>query len=147
MEPNQQFLFLDGKKCGRRNGCNRAHADRLTRHAALAKKIPRAKHREHSHLTRRANYGEFYAALLDVHDAHSRVTLTVNLLVFPKFSNLSCHSRSIEKTLRLVRFRRGFLHFHRGAVNGPTGSKFNSEYLFSVSRLAGSRESAALIAH
>jgi len=66
---------------------------------------------------------------LDVHGGLGGVTLTVNLLVFPEFSNLSCHSRNIEKGLRLERFeqfRVGFLGFHTGAGNGPTGNKFSS---------------------
>src|ERR1700684_3609407 len=112
MEHVQQFVLVDGKKGRRRNGSRRAHADRLTRHAALAKKVARTKHREHSHLARRANHREFYVALLDVHDALGRVTLTVNLLVFLKFSNLSCHTRSIAKGLRIERLRFGFLNFH-----------------------------------
>jgi hypothetical protein len=74
------------------------------------KKIARTEHRDHRHSTRRADHGEFYVVLLDVHDALRRVALAVNLLVFSKFSNFSCHSRSIEKGVR--RFRLGFLDFH-----------------------------------
>src|SRR6185437_9436329 len=58
--------------------------------------------------------------LLDVHNVLGRITLTVNSLVSPKFSDLSCRSRSIEKGLRLARFRLGFLDFHTGTDNGPT---------------------------
>src|SRR5260370_20355478 len=120
----QQFVLVDGKKRGRRNSSSRAHADRLTRNAALAKKRVRTKHRDYRHLTRRAKHGEFYVALLDVHDGLGRLTLTVNLLVFPEFSDLSCHSRNIEKGLRLEQFRVGFLGFHAGSRIGPTGNKF-----------------------
>src|SRR6202035_2204636 len=102
------------------------HADRLTRHASLAKEIARTKHCDHSHLTRGADHGEFYVALLNVHDALGRVTLSVNLLVFLKFINLSCHSRSIEKGLRLERFRLGFLDFHTGTGKWPNCGTANS---------------------
>src|SRR5580692_449549 len=120
MEDTQQFVFIDGQKGSRCNGGSRTHAEGLPRHAALAKKIVRTKHRDHSSLTRPIHHGEFYVALLNVHDALGRITLTVNWLVFLKFSNSACHSRDTGGVFRVEGFRLRFLDFHIGTENGAT---------------------------
>src|SRR6266850_11733 len=103
MEHAQQLVFLNDQKCGWCNGCSRAHPDRLARHAALAKKIARAKHRDHRFLSGPIHHGEFHAALLDIHDAIRGLTLRVNWFASPKIRNFSRHTCGIEKGLRVER--------------------------------------------
>src|ERR1700687_5623279 len=103
VEHAQQLVFFDDQKRGRRNRCSRAHPDRLARHASLAKKIARAKHRDYRFLSGPIHHREFHPALLDVHDALRRLTLRVNRFASPKFRNCSCHSSGIQKGLRVKR--------------------------------------------
>src|SRR5438876_4459918 len=69
MEYAQQLVFLNHEKCGWCNGCSRPHPNRLARHAALAKKITWAKHRDYRFSSGSVYHGKFHASPLDVHDA------------------------------------------------------------------------------
>ena len=104
MEHAQQFSFLNDQDCGWRNGRSRAHSNRLARHATLAKKVIRAKHRNHCFLAGPIHHREFHAALLNVHDAVGCLPLRINRFAFPKIRNVSCHPCGIEKDLRVAWF-------------------------------------------
>src|SRR5579864_549776 len=101
MEDAQQFIFLNDEKCGWCNGCSRPHANRLARHAALAKEITWAKHRDHRFSSGSVYHGEFHAALLDVHDAIRSLALRIDRFVSPKFCNFSRHPGGVEENLRV----------------------------------------------
>src|SRR6266446_5408652 len=103
VEHAQQFVFLNDEKCGEGNGCSRAHPNRLARHAALAKKVTRAKHGDYGFFSGPIHHGKFHAALLNVHDALCGLALRVNGFASPKLGNLSSHSCGIEKVLRVER--------------------------------------------
>jgi len=75
MEHAQHLVFLNDQKRGGCSGCSRAHPNHLARHAALSKKVTRAKHRDHRFLAGPIHNGKFHAALLDVHDAISSIAL------------------------------------------------------------------------
>src|SRR6266436_8004733 len=89
--------------CGRRDGSSRPHPDRPARHAALAKKVSRAKHGDDCFFSGAIHHGEFHAALLDVPDAFRSLSLRVNRFAPSKFYNLSRHSCGIEEDLRVKR--------------------------------------------
>src|ERR1051325_8749117 len=103
MEFAQQFVFLHDQKCGWCNGRGSAHPNRLARHASLAKKITRAKHRDHRFSSGTIYNREFHAPLLDVHYALRGLTLRVNRFAPPKFCNFSRYSRGVEENLRVER--------------------------------------------
>src|ERR1700747_1104631 len=103
MECAQQVVFLHDQKCGWRNGRCSAHANRLARHASLAKKITRAKHRDHRFSSGTIYNGEFHAALLDVHDAIRSLALRIDRFVSPKFCDFSRYSRGVEENQRVER--------------------------------------------
>jgi len=99
VEHAQQLFFLDDKKGSRCNRCSCSHPDRLARHASLAKKVIRAKHRDDRFLSKPIHHGQFHAALLDVHYAVRSVALRVDWFAPAKFRNFSRHPCSTEKVL------------------------------------------------
>src|SRR5437773_5968266 len=100
MEYAQQLVFLNHEKCGWCNGCSRPHPNRLARHAALAKKITWAKHRDYRFSSGSVYHGKFHASPLDVHDAIRSLALRVDRFVSPKFCNFSRHAGGVEENLR-----------------------------------------------
>ena len=103
MEYAQQLVFLNHEKCGWCNGCSRPHPNRLARHAALAKKITWAKHRDYRFSSGSVYHGKFHASPLDVHDAIRSLALRVDRFVSPKFCNFSRHAGGVEENLRVER--------------------------------------------
>ena len=64
-------------------GCNRGrrpHSDRLTCHAPFTKKVSRSQYRQNCLFADLTDYGELYAAFLNVHHARGEITLRVDLL-------------------------------------------------------------------
>src|SRR6266478_1700453 len=135
MQDAQQFRFLNYKKSGWRNGASRAHADGLPGHASLAKKVGRAKHRNHGFLAGAIHHGQFHAALLDVHDGGSGFSLRVNGFAPAVVHYFSCHAGSVEKSLsiKLPDFSviLVFLWFHSG--DGYASQSGHSSSMFSLS--------------
>jgi len=112
VEHAEHFVFLDDEDRGGRNGGSRAHADRLARHASLAKKVARTEHGDDGFLSGAIDHGELHAALLDVHDAIGGRSLRIDRFASAKFGNFSRHSGGIEEDLRVERLQLvGFFSF------------------------------------
>src|SRR5690242_14861482 len=95
MEYAQQLVFVNHEKRGWCNGGSRPHANRLARHAALAKKITWAKHPDYCFSSGSVYHGEFHAAPLDVHDAIRSLALRVDRFVSAKFRDFSRHAGGV----------------------------------------------------
>src|SRR4029077_19341634 len=89
----------------------RSHPDRLAGHAALAKKVSWAKHGDHRLFSGPIHHGEFYAALLDIHDAIRCFTLRVNRFASSKFCNFSRYPCGVEEHLRVERIGNSILGY------------------------------------